>query len=112
MTNDYRRFVIRHSAFVICPSSSTAWPLLAQQLGVLLRLDVVDQRHVLIGDLLYFVEAPAIVVFRDFVIFEELLELLIRLAPDQSHAVAPFLGVLVNELRQLLAALLGERGKR
>src|SRR4029077_4296995 len=79
--------------------------LFAEQLRILLLLNLVDLVHVLIGGLLDFVEALALVVFGNLVVLEELLQLLVRVAADLAHAVAPVLGVLVHELRQLLAAL-------
>src|SRR5206468_4110255 len=49
---------------------------LSQQLAVLLLLYLVDHVDVLVGDLLHLVETAALVVLRDLVILEQLLQLL------------------------------------
>ena len=69
-------------------------------------------RDVLVGDLLDLVEAAPLVVFGDLVVLQQLLQLVVGVAAHLADAVAAFLGVLVHELRQLLAALLGQRGNR
>ena len=61
---------------------------------------------------LHVVERTAFLVFRNLVILEQLLEPVVGVAADLAHGIAPFLGVLVHDPRQLLAALLGERGDR
>ena len=84
-------------------------PVISPAAPVLLLLQVVDLLDVLIGDLLDFVEALLLVVFRDLVVLEQLLQPLVGVAPHLAHAVAAFLGQLVDVARQLLAAFLGER---
>ena len=69
-------------------------------------------RDVLVGDLLHFVEAAPLVVFGDLVVLEQLLQPVVGVAADLADAVAAFFGVLVHELRELLAALLGQRRDR
>ena len=66
--------------------------LLAEQLRVLLLLQVVDLLDVAVGDLLHLVEALLLVVFGDLVILEQLLQPLVGVAADLADAVAAFLG--------------------
>src|SRR4029079_19642461 len=62
------------------PICNLQFRLLPQQLCVLLLLDVVDQRDVLIGDLLDFFEAPPLVVLGNLAVFQQFLQLVIRVA--------------------------------
>ena len=62
----------------------------------------------LIGHLLHFVQASPLVVFRDAVILEQLLQVVVGIAAHLADAVAAVLGVLVNELGQFLPALVGQ----
>ena len=52
---------------------------------------------VLVGDLLHLVEPPPLVVFRDLVVLEQLLQPLVRVAADLADAVAALLGELVHD---------------
>ena len=54
--------------------------LLTEQVRILLLLDVVDQGDVQIGRLLHLVEGAALVVFRDLVILQQLLQLVVGVA--------------------------------
>ena len=56
--------------------------------------------------------AAPLVVFGDLVVLEQLLQPVVGVAAHLADAVAPLFGVLVHQLRQLLAPLLGQRGNR
>jgi hypothetical protein len=51
---------------------------------------------VLVGQLLDLVEALPLVVLRDLVILQQLLEAVVGVAADLPHGVAPLLGLLVH----------------
>ena len=69
-------------------------------------------RHVLVGDLLHLVQRPPLVVFRNLVVLEQLLQAVVGVAADLAHGVAAVFGVLVDQPRHLLAAFLGQRRNR
>src|SRR5262245_63551605 len=62
----------------------------SQQLLIFLLLQVVDQLHVIVGDLLDLLEALPLVVFGDLVVLEELLEPLVGVASRLPDDVAAF----------------------
>ncbi len=70
--------------------------LVSEQLRVLLLLRVVDQLDVLVGDLLHLVEALPFVVLGDLGILQQLLQPVVRVAPDAADGVAAFFGQLVD----------------
>src|SRR5204862_71788 len=63
----------------------------AEQLGVFLLLQVVDQLDVLIGDLLDLVEPLLLVVLGQAVVLEHLLQAIVGVAAHLADAVAAFL---------------------
>ena len=60
--------------------------LFAEQLAVLLLLEVVDVLDVAVGELLDFVEPLLLVVFGDLVILQQLLQPIVRVAADLADA--------------------------
>src|SRR3954469_7178566 len=90
-------------------SGGAAARLPVQELAVLLLLHLVDGGDVGVGRLLDLVERAALVVLRDGVILQELLEAIVGVAAHLAEAVAGLLGELVHHLRHFLAPLLGER---
>ena len=67
-----------------------------EQIGVFLLLRVVDELHVLVGNLLDFVQPPPLIVLRDQGILEQLLQSIVRVTPDAAHGIASFFGELVD----------------
>ena len=63
---------------------------------VFLLLQLVDQLDVIVGDLLDLVEALPLVVFRNLVILQQLLEPVVGVAAHLADDVASFLGLLVH----------------
>src|SRR5262249_41518389 len=80
----------------------------AEEFLVLLLLQLVNLLDVPVGDLLNLVETLALVVFRDLVVLEELLQPFVGVAPDLAHAVPALLAQLVDMSGQLLPALVGQ----
>src|SRR3954454_18094300 len=81
----------------------------AEKLSVLFLLQIVDASDVVVGNLLDFFQSLLLVVLRDFVVLEKLLQAIVGISPYLADAVATLLAQLVDVLRELLAALLGER---
>jgi len=67
---------------------------------------------VLVGHLLHLIEPLPLVVFRDLVLLEELLQTFVRVTAGIADDVAAFLGLLVDVTRQLFEALVGQRWNR
>src|SRR5262249_32464681 len=86
--------------------------LLAEKLRILLLLQLVDLFDVAVGELLDLVEPLALVVLGDLVVFEQLLQPVVRLAADLANAVPSLFAQLVHVARQLFAALFGQRRDR
>src|SRR5262245_42571304 len=93
-------------------SCSVRRSLLSEELRVLLLLRVVDQLHVAVRDPLDLVEALAFIVLGDLVIFEQLLQSIVGVAPDVADRVAPFLRELVDVTGEFPPALFGQSGNR
>src|SRR5262249_34699320 len=68
--------------------------------------------HVAVGHLLDLVMRPAIVVFGDGLVLQQLLDGLVAVPADVAHRHAMILGYSMKLLDQLLAALFGQRRNR
>src|SRR3546814_12051728 len=65
----------------------------------------------LVGELLDFVAAAALVVLRDLLLLEQVLDLADGVAADVADRDLGVLALVVDQLGELLAALLGEGGQ-
>src|SRR6187399_2411083 len=86
----------RHTAPSIRGGRNTSARLFTQQVSVFLLLQIIDQADVLIGDPLHVFQRTPLVVFRDLVVLEELLEAIVGVAAHLADGVAAFLRVLVD----------------
>ena len=71
-----------------------------------------DFRDVLVGELLDLGDGPLLVVLAHFVALEQLLQVVVDVAPHVADGHAAFLGVLVGGLDQELPTLLRELRNR
>src|SRR3546814_525665 len=72
---------------------------------------LVDVLDALVGELLDFVAAAALVVLRDLLLLEQVLDLADGVAADVADRDLGVLALVVDQLGELLAALLGEGGQ-
>src|ERR687892_496446 len=98
-----------------CPTSSARFaraPLDLQELLLLVRQELVDPGHVLIGELLQLLLRPVQIVLRDLAVLLEPLQLFLGVTADVPHSHLAVLRPAVHDLDQFLAALLGELWER
>src|SRR4029453_6100853 len=78
------------------------------ELGILVGHDLVDVRDVLVGELLELLLRADEVIFRDATVSLKFLELLLRVPPDVPNGNPALLTAVMDQLDQLLPALLGQ----
>src|SRR5829696_883906 len=93
---------------VICEPN----PSHLEELGLLVLEQLVDRRHVALGDLLQLLLGPGDVVLADLAVLGHPVELVLGVPADVADRDLGVLGLAVGDLDELLAALLGQLRER